>query len=76
MTARLRSRQGLVLVCLLALLPACRQANRCAGEVSKVTYRHWTGHVIPSWSEEYTITRNAVRLTRTGEPESEINAGT
>jgi hypothetical protein len=65
-----------MLLGLLTLLSGCRQGSRCDGEVGEVTYRYWTGHVVPPWSEEYTITRDAVRLVRTGEQDSEVNAGT
>jgi hypothetical protein len=66
-----------ILLCLLVmLLSACsRGVGRCAGDVTEVTYHHWTGHVVPSWSENYVLSGTSVRLTRTGEPGSEINAG-
>jgi hypothetical protein len=46
------------------------------GNVSEVTVHHWTGHVIPAWSETVVISPTRVHLTRTGEPGSEVNAGT
>jgi hypothetical protein len=49
--------------------------GRCAGDVTEVTYHNWTGHVVPSWSENYVISGRSVRLTRTGESGSEVNAG-
>jgi hypothetical protein len=64
-----------VLCLLVVFLPSCARDARCVGHVSEVTYHIWTGHVVPSWSEEYVISEAAVRLTRTSEPGSEVNAG-
>ena len=70
-------RSAPILLFLLALLLcSCSQGARCEGEVSQVTCHIWTGHVIPSWSEDYVISGTTVRLARTGEPGSEVNAGT
>jgi len=66
-----------LLLLLAVLLCSCaRRVGRCAGDVSEVTVHYWTGHVVPSWSENYVISPARVHLTRTGEPGSEINAGT
>jgi len=46
-----------ILFCLsFVLLSACsRGVGRCVGDVTEVTTHHWTGHVVPSWSENYVI---------------------
>ena len=66
----------ILLFLLVLLLCSCGRGARCEGEVSRVTCHIWTGHVVPSWSEDYVISGTTVRLTRTGEPRSEVNAGT
>ena len=68
-------RKPALLILLALALCACTRVGRCAGGVTEVTYHHWTGHVIPPWSEEYVISGTKVRLTRTGSAEDDINAG-
>jgi hypothetical protein len=60
----------------LVLCSCARQVGRCTEDISEVTVHYWTGHVVPSWSENYVISPTRVHLTRTGEPGSEVNAGT
>jgi hypothetical protein len=71
-----RTPKAFLLWLLALLLHSCgRGVGRCAGDVTKVTYHDWTGHVVPSWSENYVILGTSVHLTRTGESGSEVNAG-
>jgi len=45
---------------LALLLCSCGRGARCEGEVSQVTCHIWTGHVVPSWSEDYIISGTTV----------------
>ena len=68
--------ESILLFLLVVMLCACGRGMRCVGDVTEVRYHVWTGHVVPSWSEDYVISGTTICLTRTGEPGSEVNAGT